>query len=186
MKKKFSQFLALGFLTAISLTFSNGQTKPPKTVRDYFKLIPSEYFSISCCEENKDEFIKKYVAVEDNQNGFMEGADTEEDPKYQGFVLKILPPQNGKTVLGLYSHSINWQDYYFLEYKNGKLWNISKTIPSYSLDNIYEFPRSGSIIKVYKKKYDSPTKEINAENSVERGKYLYSLIWQNGKFTVRK
>ena len=100
--------------------------------------------------------------------------------------MKVLPTQNDRTILGLYSHSINWHDYYFLEYKNGKLVNISKTIPSYSLDNIYEFPRNGSIIKVYKKKYTSPTKEINAEDGVERGKYLHSLIWQNGKFTVRK
>ncbi len=186
MRKKIYQIFILGFLLLSSLTFSIGQTKTPKTVRDYFKLIPSEYFSVFCCGEDKDAFIKKYVVVEDHKNGFMKGVDTEEDPKYQGFILKVLPVQNGKTILGLYSHSIYWQDYYFLEYKNGKLVNISKTVPSFSLDNIYEFPRIGSTIKVYKKKYSSPTKEINADEGVERGKFLYSLIWQNGKFTVKK
>jgi hypothetical protein len=117
----------------------------------------------------------------------MKGEDTEEDPKYQGFVLKVFPSAaGGRTVLGFYSHSINWEDYYFLEYKNGRLVNISKTIPSYSQDNIYEFPRLGSVIKVYKKKYSSPTKQLNADETVERGRFLYSLIWQNGTFTVKK
>lgn len=186
MRKKCIQIFAISFLSAISLTFSLGQIKPPKNTRDYFKLIPSGYFSVFCCDEDKDAFIKKYVTVEDDKNGFMEGEDIEEDPKYQGFVLKVLSAQNGKIVLGLYSHSINWQDYYFLEYKNGKLINVSKTIPSYSQDNIYEFPRNGSIIKVYKKKYSSPTKQINVDEGVERGKYLYSLIWKDGKFAVIK
>jgi hypothetical protein len=186
MTKKIGQIFSVVFLLAISLTFSFGQTKAPKTVRYYFKQIPSDYFSVFCCDENKDEFIKKYVTVEDNRNGFMQGADTEEDPKYQGFVLIVFPSENGKTVLGLYSHSIKWQDYYFLEHKNGKLLNISKTIPSYSQDNIYEFPRNGSIIKVYKKKYSSPTKEINVDEGVERGRFLYNLVWQKGKFIVRK
>lgn len=175
-----------GLLLFCGATFSFGQNRAPKTVRDFFDLIPSEYFSISCCDENKDEYVKKYVSVRDTANGFMEGADTEEDPQYRGFKLKVFSSAKGKTILGLYSHSIRWEDYYFLEYKNGKLVNISKTIPSYSTDNIYEYPRTGSIIKVYKKKYSSPEKLINADETVSRGKYLYSLIWQNGIFAVKK
>jgi hypothetical protein len=187
MRKKLIQIFFIIFLLTISLAVSFGQNKAPKTVRDYFKLVPSEYFNVHCCDGNKDAFIKKYVDVLDTQNGFMKGADLEEDPRYSGFVLKVFPSgAGGKTILGLYSSSIRWQDYYFLEYKNGKLLNISKTIPSYSTDNIYEFPRAGSIVKVYKKKYSSPTKEINVDETVERGKYLYSLVWQNGKFTVKK
>ncbi len=186
MTKKIVQLLPVGFLLAVGLTVSFGQTKNPKTVRDYFKLIPADYFSVFCCDNDKDAFIKKYVNVEDAKNGFMEGADAEEDPEYQGFVLKVFPTANGRIVLGFYSHGVHRADYYFLEYKNGKLNIISKTIPSYSQDNIYEFPRNGSIIKVYKKKFSSPTKQLNIEETVERGKYLYNLVWQNGKFTVKK
>ena len=173
-------FLAAAFLTAF------GQKSQPKTAQDYFKLIPDGYFSVFCCDENKDTFIKKYVTVNDSPNGFMEGADLDEDPQYQGFVLKVFPKEGGRQILGLYSHSIHWEDYYFLEYKNGKLVNISGTIPNYSRNNIYEFPRVDTRIKVYKKKFSSPTKKINVDETVTRGKYLYSLIWQDGKFITAK
>ena len=184
--KSFIKLAACGILLFVVTGVSTAQSTSPKTVRDFFDLIPSAYFSIYCCDGNKKAYVEKYVTVIDIQNGFMEGSDTEEDPKYQGFVLKVFPARNGKTVVGLFSESLHWWDYYFLEYKNGKLVNISKTIPRYSRDNYYEFPRAGAAIKVYKKKYSSPTKEINADETVDRGKYLYSLIWKDGKFSVTK
>ncbi len=162
-------------------TIATAQT----TVRTYLKMVPSGYFNIFCCDSNADKYAKKYVTVEDNANGYLKGDDTEEDPKYAGFVLKVFPSKT-KTIVGLYSHSINWEDYYFLELKGKKLVNISPAIPQYSLDNIYEFPQNGTTIKVYKKKYENRDKSINADGSVTRGKFLYNLVWQNGKFVVRK
>lgn len=170
-------------LAGTSLSF--GQDISPKTVRDFFHLIPTEYFGVACCDGNRDEFIRKYVTVTDTANGYMEGSDTKEDPKYQGFKLKVFFSKN-TTIAGLYSHGIGREDYYFLEYKNGKLLNISKSIPNYSRDNIYELPRKASTIKVYKKNYSSLKKEISVDETVTRGNYIYSLIWQNGKFTVKK
>ncbi len=85
MWKKIARIFKFGFVLAVGSIFANGQTKTPKTMREYFKLIPSEYFSVFCCEENKKAFIKKYVTAEDDKNGFIEGDDTEEDPQYQGF-----------------------------------------------------------------------------------------------------
>jgi hypothetical protein len=179
-------FFTLIVMSLVLAASGIAQTKTPKTVRDYFRLVPSEYFSIACCDENVDEFAKKYVSVEDNKNGYMKGEDTEEDPKYSGFVLKVFSSPNGKTYVGLYSHSINWADYYFLELRDGKLVNVSKTIPQYSMDNIYEFPQNGSTISVYRKKYDSPQKILNADYSVSKGRKLYNLVWENGKFVVKK
>jgi hypothetical protein len=154
-------------------------------VRSMFKIVPTEYFNIACCEGNADEYAKKYVTAEDNENGYMKGDDTEEDAKYAGFVLKIFPSKS-RTIVGLYSHSINWDDYYFLELRSGKLINISKTIPRYSQDNVYEFPRKGNTIKVYRKKYANADKSINVDGGVSRGKFLYRLSWQNGKFIAAK
>jgi hypothetical protein len=57
-----------------------GQTSRASLLREIFAAIPSEYFSIACCEGNAEPFIKKYVTVEDTVNGYMEGADTEEGP----------------------------------------------------------------------------------------------------------
>lgn len=184
--RDFKSFFLLLILVFFAASSTLAQAKSPKTVRDYFRLIPSDYFSISCCDGNVNEFVKKYVTVEDNKNLYLKGEDTEEDQKYSGLVLKIFPNPKGKTIVGLYSHSINWSDYYFLELRSGKLVNVSKTIPQYSLNNIYEFPRTGMTIGVYQKKFDSPKKILNADNGVSRGKKLYDLVWQNGKFTVKK
>lgn len=184
--RDFKRFLLLPMLILFVASGAFAQAKSPKTVRDYLRLIPSEYFSIACCDGDADEFVRKYLTVEDNKNLYLKGEDLEEDPKYSGLVLKVFANPNGKTYVGLYSYSINWSDYYFLELRNGKLVNVSKTIPQYSLNNIYEFPRTGTTIGVYQKKFDSPKKILNADNSVSKGKKLYDLVWQDGKFTVKK
>ena len=181
MTKVWTKIVFAVVLISLVSTISTAQT----TVRSYLKIVPSEYFSVFCCKGNVDKYAKKYATVEDNSNGYMKGDDTEEDPKYAGFVLKVFPSKL-KTIVGLYSHSSNWEDYYFLELKGKKLVNISLTIPQYSTDNIYEFPQNGITIKVYKKKYENRDKSINANGGVIRGKFLYNLAWQNGKFMVQK
>lgn len=183
MKRNFLFLILTILLCAIS---SNAQKREPKTVRDFFKLIPSEYFNIVCCDGNADEFIKKHVTVEDAANGYMKGADLDNDPKYGGFEMALFKHPQGRHIVGLYSYSLRWYDFYFLEYRNGKLVNISTSVPRYSTKNYYEFPRRGKTIAVYRKKYDSPGEDIGVDNSVEKGKKLYDLVWQNGKFSIRK
>ncbi len=165
---------------------SSGQSKSDNTLRNIFKLIPSDYFSIYCCDEKPDGFIKKYVTVEDAANGYMAGADTEEDPQYSSFQMKLFKRSEDLYVVGFHSESLKWSDYYFLDYSNGKLKNISKTIPQYSMANIYEFPRIGTTIKVYRKKYDSPGQPLGVDNSVSKGRKLYDLVWENEKFVIRR
>ena len=155
-------------------------------LRKVFKAIPSDYFSIACCDGNADEFIKKYVTVEDDANGYMAGADTQEDPQYSSFEMALFPRTDGSYLVGLHSEAQRWSDYYFLDYRNGKLRNISKTIPLYSMENVYELPRKGKTIHVYRKKYDHPGRPLGADNSVKKGKALYDLVWENGKFVVKQ
>ena len=153
-------------------------------LRKIFKAIPQDYFSIACCDGNADAFIKKYVTVEDDANGYMAGADTQEDPQYSSFEMALFSRPDGSYLVGLHSEAERWSDYYFLDYRNGKLRNISKTIPLYSMENVYELPRRGKTIHVYRKKYDHPGRPLGADNSIKRGKALYDLAWQNGKFVV--
>ena len=164
----------------------SAQTRADSVLRKIFKAIPSDYFSIACCDGNADEFIKKYVKVEDNANGYMEGADDQEDPQYSSFEMALFPRPDGSYLVGFHSEAQRWSDYYFLDYRNGKLRNISKTIPLYSMENVYELPRQGKTIRVYRKKYDHPGRPLGADNSVKKGRALYDLEWQNGKFVVRQ
>ena len=173
--------LFLGLLGSVS-----GQRRDETILRKIFKSIPSDYFSIACCDGNADEFIKKYVTVEDEANGYMKGGDSEEDPQNSSFEMALFPRADGSYIVGLHSEAERWSDYYFLDYRNGKLRNISKTIPLYSMENVYELPRRGKTIHVYRKKYDHPGRPLGADNSVTKGRFLYDLIWQNGKFVVKQ
>ena len=184
-KKKINLWLIViscGAFSSIAL----GQNSNESDLRRVFKAIPSQYFNIHCCDGNADEFIRKYVTVEDPANGFMKGADTEEDPKYGSFEMALFRRPDGSYVVGFHSESLRWSDHYFFEYRNGSLKNVSKTIPQYSLQNVYELPQKGTTIRVYRKKYDHPGEPLGVDNSVKKGRKLYDLVWSNGKFVIRK
>ena len=155
-------------------------------LRKIFKTVPADYFSIACCDGDADAFIKKYVTIEDAANGYMAGADTEEDPQYSSFEMAIFKRSDGTYLVGFHSEALAWSDYYFLDYRNGKLKNISLNIPQYSQVNVYELPRKGTTIHVYRKKYDHPGRPLGIENTVSKGGKLYDLVWQNDKFVVKK
>ncbi|MEP6923673.1 MAG: hypothetical protein ABI954_04340, partial [Pyrinomonadaceae bacterium] len=174
IKLKTFVLIAILLLLAIGV---EAQTKQAKTARDFFMLVPSEFYTFQCCSDNKKEYLKQYVSSE-NIN-FLEGTDE----GVNEFTLAVYGRPNGTYLIGLRSQAEHWQDYYFLDYKNGKLVNISKTaVPQYSTDNIYEFAQDGKTIHVFRKKYDSPTKEISADYGVSKGRKLYDLVWSNGKF----
>lgn len=161
------------------------QPSKPPVLRKIFGAIPSEYFSIACCEGNADAFIKKYVTV-DESAGYMEGADTEEDPQYSGFQMAVFRRTDGSYLVAFHSEAQRWSDFYFLDYRNGKIKNVSATIPQYSQKNFYEYSRKTKAIGVFQKKYDNPREPLGADNTVSKGRKLYNLIWENGKFVVRK
>jgi hypothetical protein len=71
-------------------------------------------------------------------------------------------------------------DNYFLEYKDGKWSDLSaQVIPGFSKNHIYELPRKGTTIQVFKKK------TVDTDIT-EKGTKLYDLAWNAGKFTVTK
>jgi hypothetical protein len=68
----------------------------------------------------------------------------------------------------------------FLEYANEKWKDIgAEVIPQYSKNKTFELPRFGTTVGVY---------ELNGidEGINGRGKKLYDLVWQNGKFSIKK
>ncbi len=159
------------------------QSKQKMSVKALFKLVPTEYFTPQCCDGDVDKFLKENESVIDNKNGAMGGS---ENDGTNGFWFTIFSKSKGGYVAGLYSYNLRWHDFYFLDYKNGKWINVSKTIPKYSTENFYLFPRLGKVVKVHKKKYDQPGEPVGVDNGVEIGKYLYSLTWKGDKFVVTK
>ncbi|HEX8735723.1 MAG TPA: hypothetical protein VF721_10395 [Pyrinomonadaceae bacterium] len=162
------------------------QTKQPKTVRDFFMLLPAKYFSLDCCMDKnyrrgKEKYLKQYLIVEDAANGFMSGGG---DGAQEGFEMALFKRGDGSYLIGFYTEGeggpedVPWC--VFLDYKNGKWTDVSRAVvPNYdAVKRIYQLPRRGTTIEVFQK-------DENGEGFY-RGKKLYDLIWQNGKFTVSR
>ncbi len=162
-------------LTALA---AEGQTKQPKTVRDFFMLISARYFSLDCCEtkdrrKGLEKYLKTYLEIEDTANGFMSGGS---DAAQEGFEMALFKRSNGTYLIGFYTfgeggiEDTPWV--VFLEYRNGRWTDVSKReIPGYSPTTLeYKLPRVGTTIQVFKK--------VEEGDAPKR----YDLVWKAGKF----
>lgn len=153
----------------------------PKTVRDFFMLLPEKYFEVGCCEDTKESYLKAYLDVEDTANGYMKGGA---EAGQGGFEMALFKRPNGDYLIGLYSFGEMWDDFYFLEYRGGKWFDVSKkVIPDYGKYRWYELPRNGTTVKVYRK---TLLEEEEGVTVGERQEKLYDLEWKNGKFVINK
>lgn len=179
--------LFAGFLSMFLFgQLASAQTNRPKTVRDFFNLLPQRYFPLEECSAKPDQkncdqarkkYLKSYLEVEDNANGFMKGGC---DGAQYCFTLALFKRPNNTYIVALHVEGDEEDENYFLEYKNRKWFNISaQVIPKFSQKNVYELPREGTQIAVFKKN----TANINER---DRSVKLYDLIWKNGKFTIKK
>ena len=181
---KISKFVLLPIFLLLPLTIF-AQSKPPKTVRDFFNLLPQKYFPLEGCEPRRDkncerarrEYIKTFLEIEDTANGYWRsGCDGAQS------CLRMALFKRPDSVYIIAVHTLNEADEinYFLEYKNGKWSDIgARIVPEFSDKYIYELPQKGTTVTVFKKNYPEP------EYS-ERGAKIYDLQWRNGKFTIKK
>ena len=165
---------------------ASAQSKAPKTVRDFFMLLPGKIFSIECCLEktpkaSKEKYLEKYLETEDIANGYLKGGG---DGAQDGFEMALFKRADGSYLIGLYTVGEGGVEdtpfTFFLNYKNGRWTDVSKSaVPGYDpLTKIYEIPRVGTTVEVFQK--DEAASDFN------KGKKLYDLIWQKGKFTIKK
>jgi hypothetical protein len=164
----------------------NVQTKQPKTVRDYFNLLPQKYFTLEgCvdkptkenCEKARERYLKSFLEIEDTANGYMKGGC---DGAQSCFTMALFKRRNGIYIVGLNKAFEGGEETHFLEYANGKWKDIgAQIIPEYSKYKTYELPRRGTTLAVYELK--GVEEGIN-----ERGEKLYDLVWQTGKFNIKK
>jgi hypothetical protein len=187
MKKK---VLFLVFAFALFGTLSYAQTKEPKTVRDFFNLLPQKYFEIGCCgvhdepdsEKAHTKYLETFLRVEDTANGYLEGGG---EAGQGGITMALFKRPNGTYVIGVSTANEMYDHNYFLEYRNGKWYDISaKIIPQFGKNKFYSLPRHGTKIEVYSKKV---IEKISEDQIIyETGEKLYDLIWKDGKFTIKK
>ncbi len=160
-------------------------TNQPKTIRDFFTLLPEKYFTLEGCDREKDagckkaraEYLKTFTEVEDIANGYFKGGC---DGGQSCIEMAIFKRPDGTYLVGVATSGEMMNDFYFLDYNGGKWSDISSTaVPDFSKKNWYELPRVGTTVKVFAKKIIE--QGDNYEVS-DKGKKLYDLQWKDGKF----
>lgn len=167
--------------------FPSARTRQPKTVREFFVLLPQKYFTLEGCAANptkkncdraRAEYLKNFLEVEDAANGYMKGGC---DGAQSCFHMALFKRPDGKYVVGLTTKFELGENSYFLEYLGGRWRDVGpQVVPGYGKDKVYELPRYGTTIEVYE------NKKVAGEDYRERGRKLYNLAWRDGKFTIAK
>lgn len=162
---------------------------PPKTVRDFFMILPEKYFLLEGCEPVKDkdcrqaklDYLKTFGEVIDTANGYLKGSC---DGAQSCLEMAIFKRPDNKYIVGLAVSQEMMNNYYFLDYENGKWTDVSaQIVPQFSKKNIYELPRRGTTVKVFAKKILEKGKDYEIS---DKGEKLYDLEWSGGKFSVKK
>lgn len=163
----------------------NSQTKEPKTVMDFFALLPEKYFTLEGCFRKTDkdcskaraEYLKNYKEVEDIKNGYFKGGC---DGGQRCIEMAIFKRPDKSYVVALATFGEMLDENYFLDYENGVWTDISaKVIPEFSKDKRYEIPRYGTTVKVFSTKLIEQGDDYEIR---EKDKNIYDLEWKNGKF----
>jgi len=163
---------------------NEAQTDQPRTVRDFFNLLPQKYFTLEGCEPKTDkncekarkEYIKNFLEIEDTKNGYWKSGC---DGAQSCLTMALFKRPDAIYIVHILTEFEMGEDSYFLEYKDGKWTDISvKVVPDFTQKNTYVPPREGTNVEVFKKNFPEP-------NFSERGKKIYDLTWQNGKFVKK-
>lgn len=160
----------------------------PRTVREFFALLPDKYFTLEGCDRAHDkncdraraEFLKTFLQIEDAANGYLKTAC---DGAQSCLTMALFKRPDGSYLVGVNTSFEMGDDYYFLDYAGGRWTDVTaEVVPEFSKRNMYELPRYGTTVKVYAKKIIEEGPDFMAS---ERGAHLYDLEWKNGKFAKK-
>lgn len=161
----------------------------PKSIRDFFMLLPEKYFVLEGCVREKDkdcrkakaDYLKTFTEVEDTANGYFKGGC---DGAQSCLEMAIFKRPDVTYLVGVATSGEMINDYYFLDYADGSWTDLSATVvPQFSKKNMYELPREGTTVKVFAKKVIEKGDDYEV---TDKGEKLYDLEWKNGKFTIKK
>ena len=152
---------------------SEAQSSTPKTVLDYYQLLPEKYF-----EADKEKRVKWMLdasrgAVVDIKNGYIYAAG---DGAQASLYIRLFKrPKGGTPLVAVKSHEPDTDEYTYIDFyelKNVALVEVKeKVLPVKVNKNLkYKLPRYG--------------KSIDVSNS--RGTKLYTLIWSGRRFVLKR
>jgi hypothetical protein len=160
----------------------------PRTVRDFFMLLPEKYFVLEGCDKSKDkdcrkarlDYLKTFAEVEDTGNGYLKGGC---DGAQSCMEMALFKRPDGTYLVGLATSAEMMNDYYFLDHSNGKWTDVSsRVVPEFSRKNIYELPRYGTTVQVFAKNITEKGDDYEVS---EKGAKLYDLEWKDGRFAKK-
>lgn len=180
------QTLLVAAAALLAASAAHAQARQPRTVREFFELLPQKYFPLEACEpadRNCDraraEYLERFLEVEDTPNGYMKGGC---DGAQSCFTMALFKRPDGTYLVGLTTYFELGEDAYFLEYARGAWRDVSrKVVPGYGPDKAYDLPRYGTTIEVYENRLIEGEEDYRA-----RGRKLYDLAWKGGRFTIAK
>ncbi|MCM3900517.1 MAG: hypothetical protein ND866_02310 [Pyrinomonadaceae bacterium] len=166
-------FTVLVFATLSLEPLTVAQTlSKPKTVLDYYLLLPEKYFEADNEQRVKWMLDPSRGAVVDIRNGYLyapgDGAQT-------SIYVCLFKKPNGSYVIAVKSHESDTDEYTQLDFylfKAGKFMDASSAVLPVRINEEfkYEMPRY--------------SKEIQVRN--KRGRKIYSLIWLGNRFVMNR
>ena len=174
------------------------QSKQPRTVEDFYMALPAKY--IQPLAKSKDR--RKLIKTLDVANGYLYLSGETAMPEWEGWAeMALFKKTTGAYLVGVVDGSCATMCYsgvIFLEYKNGKWTDVTKTVipkitdkmtldrykqihpdsDEYNAQNPpfinYELPQRGTTVKVN-------ANEAGADNTL-----LFELAWNGAKFELKK
>ena len=161
--------------------------KDPKTVLDFFNVLPEKYFSLEGCDRSADkdckkaraEYLKTFTEVADIKNGYFKGGC---DGAQSCIEMAIFRRPDASYLVGVLTSGEMINDFYFLDFASGKCNDASSEVPEFSSKNWYELPRVGTTMKVFEKNI---VEKGDGFEITEKGRKLYNLVWKDGKFSKK-
>jgi len=172
MRSRIVLFILLIGVTSIAASAQSANPRRPRTVVDYYMLLPNKYF-----EANREERLHwmldpKRGAIVDIPNGYLfapgDGAQTD-------IYACIFKRSNGNYLVAVGYNDKDGVFETFLDffiYDRGHLQNVTKAVLPVRFNRLlyYDLPRHGTTIKV----------------TTASGKKLYDLVWTGNIFHLKR
>lgn len=179
--KRFATLALLAALPLGSLSFtpqaqakasSQARASTPRTISDYFRLLPIEYTDIAARELLDSARV-------DEANDYIEASVGD-----LGMTLKMaLFRHKGRVLVALSGDAAAGYSFDLLRFEGGRWKNVTRALmPRHGKRTFYEIPRHGTTIGVFK----GISQPGESDGPLERGEHLYDLAWRNGKFSIRR
>jgi hypothetical protein len=164
-----SAMLAVVLAVLGDAAVSAPRAKSPRTVVDYYMLLPDDYFVI----DRRSLLTSKYSSIVDIRNGWLR---TGCDGGQVCWTICLFKRPDGSHLVAVssnYASDGDWEpSLSFLTYQKGRWVDVTKATLTrrFSEKLGYELPRYGTTIKV-----------VTAAD-----KRVYDLVWTRGRFEVKR